>query len=498
MRIAIVGAGFAGIGMAIRLKQEGIEDFVVLERADDVGGTWRDNSYPGCQCDVPSHLYSLSFAPNPGWSRTYSRQPEIWDYLRDCVERFDLAPHIRTGYDLTSARWDDDARRWELEAANGERLSAEVLIPGIGPLSEPSTPDIRGLESFEGKVFHSARWDHDHDLAGERVAAIGTGASAIQFVPRIQPKVSKLHVFQRTAPWVLPHSDRPITRFERTLYRRLPLLQRLVRAGIYWSREVVVVGLTNRRLMAPAQVLARLHLRRQVRDRELRRKLTPSYTIGCKRILPSNRWYPALTQPNVEVVTGTIREVRANSIVTHDGTEREVDTIILGTGFHVTDIPGAEQVRGREGQTLAEAWRGSPQAFLGTSIAGFPNLFMLLGPNTGLGHTSVVVMIESQIAHVLAALRTLDRERAGVAEVRPDAQAAFNRRVQERMKGSVWTAGGCASWYIDRNGLNTTLWPGFTWEFRLRARRFSESDYLLLPRELRPAEGPEPVAAAAR
>jgi cation diffusion facilitator CzcD-associated flavoprotein CzcO len=494
-RIAIVGTGFAGLGMAIRLKEAGINDFVVLERADDVGGTWRDNSYPGCQCDVPSHLYSLSFAPNPNWSRTYSRQSEIWDYLRDCADRFGIQPHIRYGWDLQDAAWDERAGHWVLKGPQGE-LTARILIAGVGPLSEPSLPDVPGLDRFEGKMFHSARWDHVHDLTGERVASIGTGASAIQYVPRIQPKVGKLHVFQRTPPWVLPHTDRPITGLERWLYRRVPALQRAVRAGIYWARETVVVGMLNRRLIWPAQLLARLHLRRQVRDRELRRKVTPSYTIGCKRILPSNSWYPALTKPNVELVTEGIREVRPRSIVTADGTEREVDTIILGTGFHVTDLPAADHVRGREGRTLAESWQGSPQAYLGTTIAGFPNLFMLLGPNTGLGHTSVVFMVEAQMAHVMDAVRTMDEQELDTIEVRPQAQAAFNRRVQERMPGTVWTAGGCASWYIDRNGLNTTLWPGFTWDFRLRARRFREADYVLGPRT--PAPAAIPLAAGAQ
>jgi cation diffusion facilitator CzcD-associated flavoprotein CzcO len=492
VRIAIVGTGFSGLGMAIRLKRAGIEDFVLLERAKEVGGTWRDNTYPGCQCDVPSHLYSYSFALNPNWSRTYSRQQEIWDYLRGCAERFEIVPHIRFGHDIHEASWDDAARRWRIRTSRGP-LTAQILIGANGPLTEPSTPDIPGLESFEGTVFHSARWNHEHDLTGERVAVIGTGASAIQFVPRIQPHAEKLHVFQRTPPWVLPHSDRPTTRVERSLYRRFPYLQRMVRRGIYWIRESVVPGFVQRpALLSGLELAARLQLRRQVRDKRLRDRLRPDYRIGCKRILPSNEWYPAITQDNVEVVTDGIAEIRPRSIVTADGVERQIDTLILGTGFHVTDVPHAKHLRGRDGRTLAEVWDGSPQAYLGATVPGFPNLFTLLGPNTGLGHNSVVIMIEAQIAHVIACLREMERRGMETIEVRPEVHAVFNDEIQARMQGTVWTAGGCQSWYIDRNGLNTTIWPGFTWQFRERTARFDPNDYLLRS----PAVSvPEPVLA---
>lgn len=477
--IAIIGTGFSGLGMAIRLKQAGIEDFVLLERADDVGGTWRDNTYPGCQCDVPSHLYSFSFAPNPDWSRTYSRQPEIWDYLRDCAGRYGIGPHIRFGHEVLDATWDEDALHWRIETSQGP-LTAEVLVSGVGALSEPSVPAIPGLDGFDGAIFHSAAWDHDHDLAGERVAVIGTGASAIQIVPRISERVGHLDVFQRTPPWILPHTDRPFTRTERRLFRALPWLRRLLRAGIYGAREALVVGFAvDRRFMRPLERMARAHLRRQVPDPELRRALRPSYRIGCKRILVSNDYYPALMRPNVDLVMAGIREVRPRSIVTADGAEREVDAIVLATGFHVTDMPAATRTRGRAGRTLDDVWQGSPAAYLGTTIAGFPNLFMLLGPNTGLGHTSVVYMIEAQIEHALDCLKAMDRRGAATIEVRPEVQAAFNAEVQERMRGSVWTAGGCASWYLDRTGRNTTLWPGFTFRFRQGTRRFDEADYVI-------------------
>ena len=350
-RIAVVGSGFSGLCMAIRLKQEGIDDFVVLERADELGGTWRDNTYPGCQCDIPSALYSFSFAPNPNWTRFYPLQSEIRDYLRRCAEDFGVMPYIRFGHDVTGAHWDDDARRWRLETSHGE-FSADMLVGGMGGLSQPSVPYIPGLDSFEGTLFHSAEWDHDHDLAGERVAVIGTGASAVQFVPRIQPHVGSLHVFQRTPSWVMPDPDRPVTGFERRLFRRVPAAQRLLRAGLYFGHEATVLGtIVDRRLSTGLESIARRHLRAQVADPELRRKLTPTYTLGCKRITLSNTYYPALRQPNAELVTDPISEVRPHSIVTADGTEREVDTIILGTGFKVHDNPGFSRVRGSGGDT---------------------------------------------------------------------------------------------------------------------------------------------------
>ena len=489
-RIAIIGTGFAGLGMAIRLKEEGIHDFVVLERAEDVGGTWRANTYPGCACDVPSHLYSFSFALNPDWSRTYSPQPEIWDYLRDCSRRFGVEPHIRYRHDVANAAWDEDEQVWRLDTSQGP-LTAQVLIAGMGPLAEPALPDVPGLDSFEGAAFHSAEWDHEHDLTGERVAVVGTGASAIQLVPQIQPKVASLKVFQRTPPWVMPHSDRPITNVERRLYRLFPPAQRLVRSLVYWGRELLVPGFVkDQRLMKVPEFLARRHLQKQVADPDLRAKVTPEYTIGCKRILPSNKWYPALMQPNVELVTGGIREVKPRSIVAADGSEHEVDTIVFGTGFHVTDMPIGQKVQGRGGMLLDDAWEGSPQAYLGVTIAGFPNLFTLIGPNTGLGHNSMVFMIESQLSYVLGALRHMERNGLAAIDVRREVQDAYNAEIQARMPGTVWMS-GCASWYIDENGRNTTIWPDFTWKFRRRTAAFDPAQYEVI----QPA--PERMPAAA-
>jgi cation diffusion facilitator CzcD-associated flavoprotein CzcO len=482
--IAIIGAGFSGLGTAVQLRRQGIEDFVVLERHDDVGGTWWANTYPGCACDVPSHLYSFSFAPNPDWSQTYSPQAEIRAYLQRCADEHDLYRSIRLGTTVTDAAWDDETGRWTVQTSGGT-VSARVLIAGMGPLTEPSIPELPGIERFEGKVFHSARWDHDHDVTGERVAAVGTGASAIQFVPAIQPKVAKLHVFQRSAPWVMPHPNRRITDVERRLYRRVPALQKAIRAGVYAGRELFVLGFVkNPKLMRVAEAISRKHMREQISDPALLEAVTPDYTIGCKRILPSNRWYPALGKPNVELVAHGIREVRERSIVAEDGVEREIDTIIFGTGFQVTDMPIGHWVRGRDGAKLVDAWGGSPRAHLGSTIAGFPNLFVLLGPNTGLGHSSMVYMIESQINHVIDALRVMQERGAGIAEVKPAAQAAYNAELDAKMAGTVWSS-GCASWYIDASGRNATLWPDWTWRFRQRARRFDPAHYEL---RARPAE----------
>jgi cation diffusion facilitator CzcD-associated flavoprotein CzcO len=487
--IVIVGSGFSGLGMAVRLLEEGIDDFVVLERGDKVGGTWWVNTYPGCGCDVPSHLYSFSFAPNPNWTRTYSKQPEIEAYLQDVAERFGVSPHVRLRTTVTGASWDDDEQRWTVETDQGS-LRARVLVSAAGALSDPKTPDIEGLDRFQGHTFHSAQWDHDYDVEGKRIAAIGTGASAIQFVPAIAPKTEQVHVFQRTAPWIMPHTDRPISRWERRMYRRFPLLQRLVRGGVYAGRELFVVGFVkNPRLMKVAERLARRHMRKQISDPELLEKVEPGYTIGCKRILPSNRWYPALGRDDVELVTDPIKEVRERSIVTEDGTEREVDAIVFGTGFNVVDMPVARYVRGRGGHTLDERWQGSPRAHLGTTVPGFPNLFMLLGPNTGLGHSSMVYMIESQVAYVIDALRAMKARGAEVGEVREDVVERYNGALDERMVGTVWST-GCSSWYLDDTGRNATLWPDWTFAFRRRTARFDASEY-----ELSPARRRAPVTA---
>jgi cation diffusion facilitator CzcD-associated flavoprotein CzcO len=480
VRVAVVGAGFAGLGMAIRLTQEGIDDFVVLERADDVGGTWRDNSYPGAACDVPSLLYSFSFAPSSDWSRAFSPQPEILAYLRRCVDEFGLGPRIHYRHEVRAARWDDDGLCWRIETSQGP-LTADVLVGGMGPLSEPRLPDVPGLDGFEGMVFHSAQWRHDHDLSGERVAVVGTGASAIQFVPKIQPIVGSLHVLQRTPPWIVPDPDRPLSAAERWLYRRAPALQRLVRSGLYWGRESFVLAFTGHRIPAwYARRKAVRNLERQVPDPELRARITPDYRPGCKRLLLSNDYYPAIQQPNVEVVTEKIIEVTPTGVVTADGVEHQVDTILFGTGFHVTDNPVAERLRGTDGRTLAEHWEETgAQAYLGSTVPAFPNLFLLAGPNTGIGHTSLVVMIEAQLAYLVDALHTMDETGARSVEVRRSVFRAWSAEIQRKASRTVWNTGGCASWYLDREGRNTTLWPDHTFRFVRRTRHFDAGSYTL-------------------
>lgn len=478
-RVVIIGAGFAGIGLAIRMLGEGIDDFAVLERADDVGGTWEANTYPGCQCDIPSHLYSFSFMPNPGWSRTFPEQPEIWDYLRRCARDGGVTAHLQLNCEVTAAEWDEEALRWRIETSGGP-LTCDVLAPGTGPLSEPAIPDIPGLDSFRGALFHSARWDHRHDLRGERVAVVGTGASAIQIVPSIQPEVGRLHVFQRTPAWVMPHRDRAVSGIERFLYRVFPPAQRALRGFSYAIRETMVPALVGKpSRLRRIERIGRAHLRRQVPDTDLRARLEPSYTIGCKRILPSHAWYPALQKPNVELVTDGISEVRPEGIVSGDGTLRELDAIVLATGFNVFDPEFAHRVRGPDG-TLAEVWSGGgAQAYLGGSVAGFPNLFLLLGPNTGLGHNSIVYMIESQLNYVIDALRVMATQGLGRVEVRLEVQRAYNADLQRRLAGAVWSSGGCTNWYTDQSGRNIAIWPRQTWSFRRLTRRFDPGSYLL-------------------
>jgi cation diffusion facilitator CzcD-associated flavoprotein CzcO len=477
--VAIVGAGFGGLGMAIRLKQEAIDDFVLIERDDDVGGTWWANSYPGCQCDIPSNLYSFSFAPNPGWDRAYPMRDQILAYLRDCAERFRVLPHTRLGCELLEARWSKDDQCWELETTTGP-LATRVLAAAPGLLSEPFSPRLPGIERFEGNAFHTAEWDHSDDLTGRRVALVGSGATAVQVVPEIQPKVAKLHLFQRTPPWVIPHTDHAVARGMRELYRRVPPLQALSRAIVYGLREVMAVGITrDRRWLKPQELNARLHLRRQVTDPELRGRLTPDYEIFCKRIILSNRWYPAIQAPNVDLVSSGVAGIRKHSVVDEDGVEREIDTLIFATGFKPAELPIAERIRGRDGRSLAEVWDGSPEAYLGTTVAGFPNLLFFYGPNLNTGHTSVVYMLESQIAYALDALNTMRRLGAAEFDVRPEAQAAYNEEVQERLEATVWNTGGCGSWYFDRNGRNSIQWPDFTFHYRRRTRSFDAEAYRL-------------------
>ncbi|WP_405735757.1 NAD(P)/FAD-dependent oxidoreductase [Streptomyces sp. NBC_00028] len=494
VRVAVIGSGFGGLGAAVRLRREGVTDFVVLERADSVGGTWRDNSYPGCACDVPSHLYSFSFAPHPDWPRTFSGQEHIRAYLEHVADVFHLRPHIRFDSEVMKMTWDADQLRWDIEVKGGGRLSADFVVSATGPLSDPKVPEIPGLDSFPGKVFHSARWDHDYDLRGKRVAVVGTGASAIQIVPAIQPQVGRLTLFQRTPPWVMPRIDRAITGAERALHRALPFTGQ-ARRGLLWGiRELQVSAFTKHPdQLGFVEQLAKRNMGRAVKDPALRAKLTPDYRIGCKRILLSSTYYPALARPNVDVVASGLRAVRGSTLVAADGSEAEVDAIVFGTGFHVTDMPIAERVVGAEGRTLAEVWKGGMEALRGASAAGFPNWMTIIGPNTGLGNSSMILMIESQLNYMADFVRQLDVLGGRAAlDARPSAVGAWNRRVQERMKRTVWNTGGCTSWYLDENGRNTTIWPGTTGEFRRATRRVDITEYEVLrarkTEEKQPAE----------
>jgi cation diffusion facilitator CzcD-associated flavoprotein CzcO len=494
VRVAVIGSGFGGLGAAVRLRREGITDFVVLERASSVGGTWRDNSYPGCACDVPSHLYSFSFAPNPDWPRTFSGQEHIRAYLEHVTDTFRLRPHIRFDTEVERATWNAEQVRWDIETTSGN-LSADVVVCATGPLSDPKIPDIPGLDTFPGTVFHSARWNHDYDLKGKRVAVIGTGASAIQIVPAIQPEVGRLTLFQRTPAWVMPRMDRPIGSLERSLQRALPVLGQL-RRGLQWGiRELQVQAFTKHPdELRVVELLAKRNMARAIKDPQLRAKLTPDYRIGCKRILLSNTYYPALAQDNVDVVTGGLSEIRGSTAVAADGTEAEVDAIVFGTGFHVTDMPIAERVVGADGRTLAESWKTGMAALRGTSAAGFPNLMMIIGPNTGLGNSSMILMIESQLNYMADYLRQL-RVLGGKAalDARRSAVDAWTDRVQERMQRTVWNTGGCTSWYLDASGRNTTIWPGTTTEFRRATRRVDLAEYQVIRA---PREGAGRTAAA--
>jgi cation diffusion facilitator CzcD-associated flavoprotein CzcO len=481
--IVVVGSGFAGLCAAIALKESGRQEFVVLERGDDVGGTWRDNTYPGAACDVPSHVYSFSFAPNPTWSRSFSPQPEIQSYLRGVAEQYGVLPHLHCGVNVLSATWLEAEKRWAISTTAGD-LTADVLIAGTGALSDPTLPDLKGLSTFEGTTFHSARWDHSWDGVGRKVAVIGTGASAIQFVPMIQPDADQVVVFQRTAPWVLPRMDRAISRTERRLFARFPGLQRAARTAIYWGRESHLIGFRfHRGLLRLAQKMAVKQLEKQVSDPELRDKLTPRFDLGCKRVLLSSTYYPALTAPNSTVVTDRIVEVVPTGVVSEaaDGTRttHEVDTIIFGTGFHVTDPPVAEHIHAG-GVSLADHWKAKGmQAHKGLTVAGYPNLFFLVGPNTGLGHNSMVLMIEAQVGHVIKALDAMKAGGHTVLEPRQDVQDAYNRGLQKSLSRTVWNTGGCTSWYLDKHGRNTTLWPTFTFRYMQQMRTFDLSEYVV-------------------
>ena len=477
-RAIIIGTGFSGLGMAIKLQQQGV-DFVILEKFDDVGGTWRDNSYPGCACDIPSHLYSFSFEPKPDWRNPFSYQPEIWDYLKGVTEKYGLRRYIEFNSHVDRAHWDDDEQRWHVFTKDGREFVGQFLISGAGALHIPSLPDIEGRDEFRGPAFHSAEWDHSVDLTGKRVAMIGTGASAIQIVPEIVGQVAELQLYQRTPPWVVPRSNPEIPVALRRAMTNVPGLRALVRLAIYWGQEALAVGMTKRpNALKFIEAYVKYNIRRSVKDRELRRKLTPHYRIGCKRILNSSTYYRAVADPKTELITDHIARITPTGIVTADGKEREADVIVYGTGFHVTDSYTYVQIKGHKGEDLVDRWnREGIAAHRGITVADMPNLFFLLGPNTGLGHNSVVFMIESQIRYVASAIKTCDK--LGVQALAPTraAQDRFNDELQRRLGPSVWNSGGCSSWYLDEHGKNTVLWSGYTWEYWRETRSVKPEEY---------------------
>lgn len=475
--IIIIGAGFGGLGMAITLKKAGFVDFTVLEKGPSVGGTWRDNTYPGAACDVQSHFYSYSFEPKHDWSRKFGLQHEILGYMEHCVEKYALKDHLRFNNEVHQAAFDEVRNQWSVTLTDGEVLSANVLITATGQLNQPAWPKIPGMDRFAGKMFHSARWDHDYDLNHKRVAVIGTGASAIQFVPEIAKQVKSLSLFQRSAAWVLPKPDRPFRRWEQTLFRLFPIWDRIYRYLIYWKNESRALAFTKfNGLLELFAREARKEAQRHVTDPEKLKHIIPDYQIGCKRILISNDWYPAINRPNVSLITDDIARVDQDGVITADGTHYPVDAIICGTGFRASEFLSPMTITGRSGRTLNDAWQSGASAFKGITVSGFPNLFMLYGPNTNLAHNSIIFMLESQFRYVLDALQALAKYPGSAMDVRQDRQDRFSNLVQSGLKGSVWDA-GCTSWYLDANGKNTVNWPGFTFTYRFATRHIDTADY---------------------
>ncbi len=479
VEVAIVGSGFSGLCMGIKLKQAGIENFVILEKDAVFGGTWRVNNYPGAACDVPSHLYSFSFAQNADWSRKFPLQSELLTYTEQVVENYDLMRHIRLDSALEGADYDEGKGYWRVRTCQGE-FTTKSLVFATGPLSPPGEAEVAGLENFRGKMFHSAQWEHDYDLRGKRVAVIGTGASAVQFIPEIVKQVAQLDLYQRTPPWVIPRPDRAISAFERWMLRRVKPLQALYRGLTYLHYESRYLAFAKWPiLMRAIEWKARRHIARQIpNDPALRKKVTPTYTAGCKRLLLTSDYYLSLARSNAEVLIDGIREVRADSVVTGAGEERPVDAIIFATGFDVEHALGSIVVRGRGGRLLSDAAQGGLEAYKGTALAGFPNLFMITGPNTGLGHNSMIYMIESNVRYVVQAIRTVREQGLQSLEVKPEVSRKYNDAIQKRLQGTVWSS-GCKSWYLTESGKNNTLWPGFTFEYRSITRSFDHAAYHL-------------------
>lgn len=477
LETAIVGAGFGGMGLAIKLQQDGHSDFAIFEKATDVGGVWRDNIYPGAACDVPSHLYSFSFEPNPHWTRAFGAQAEIHDYLQHCADKHRLWEKIRFNSEIEAVVFDEAACIWTLHIAGGERVQAKSVVLAVGALNIPAYPAIDGLDNFKGKVMHTAEWDADYDLDGKRVAVIGTGASAIQVVPNIQPKVRELKLFQRTAPWVMPKRDGWISARWRKRYERFPFLQKLHRIIQYWMFESVApVMIKNNWMTRAAERLGRRYIGRMIKDPVLRAKITPTYALGCKRVLLSDDYYPALTKSNVDILTDGIERITENGIVSRDGSTTALDVIILATGFKVPVAGAPFRIEGMGGRVLDDDWRGGSEAYLGMSVSGYPNLLYIMGPNTGPGNISVIFYIESQLRYITGYLNYLRQRNSAMLDLKEATQREFNNVIQAKMQQTTWTS-GCESWYLTPDGKNTTLWPGYSWQYRMQSRDFDVSVY---------------------
>ena len=477
--IVIIGTGFAGMGMAIKLKESGRDDFIILEKAHDVGGTWRDNTYPGCECDVPSHMYSFSYELNNDWSKSFSGQPEIWAYLRKVADEKNLREKIDFGVEVKGASWDEDASRWTINT-NGETYVARVLVAGVGGLHLPNIPEVKGADAFEGPMFHSAAWDHGVDLTGKKVVVIGTGASAIQFVPIIASEVGELTVFQRTPAWVLPKKDKPISSLKKTAFAKVPGATRAYRNALYWGLESRAIAFNGHLNVLPlAEKIVTRYLRKAIPDHELRAKLTPNYRLGCKRVLQSNTYYPTFLRDNVELNTAGVAEIVSDGVIDAQGVKHDADVVIWGTGFHVIDAFDYLDIKGREGRDLATQFRDDGvETYLGMTIHGFPNLYFMLGPNTALGHNSVVFMIEQQTKYIISMLEEMQLRGAAAAEATLGAQTEFNADVQKRVSKGIWTTGGCTSWYLDSHGKNRTIWPKFTFQYWWQTRKVNAPDFI--------------------
>ena len=480
-QVAIIGAGFGGLAMAIRLLQRNIHNFVILEKSNEVGGTWRENQYPGAACDVQSHLYSLSFAPKTDWSKRYAEAPEIFQYIQDVVQQFNLREYCQFNSEVVHTEYHEKDCVWHVALKDGRQLSCQYLVFASGPLHVPQIPHIKGIEKFQGKVFHSSQWDHQYNLNSKVVASIGTGGSAIQYIPEIAPQVKQLYVMQRTAAWVIPRDERKYLNIEKKLFKQADWFRKLHRARLYWSNESRAIPIMQPSVMKYTQKLAEAFIRFQVKDKQLAQKLTPDYIMGCKRILVSNKYFPTFNRDNVELVTDAIQELTADSIITKDGKMRKIDCLIYGTGF-ITDPRIYLQpfsCIGEHGVELKQAWKDGAESYYGISHKGFPNLFQLLGPNTVLAHNSVIFMIESQVDYILQMMDLVAQSQSNANVVKDQVQDQFNHDVQDMLNNTVWQS-GCVSWYQQDGGKNFALWPTYTWKYWLKTKSLHPSDFRLI------------------